>query len=252
MYPQDLRRRICEFLKVSDSIQVQLLREKFDLKVQISWEDYWKEQVKWETIPSMWFIMATALFLNIDIRLVTLPDEKEVLPFIQELSGNLENPDDVLLNGPLVLGNNCYHYYVSLISEKDGEKLKKEDLAKYQEDFWDKEENKRINQNKETENCPYCDCKFQRLLRHLSSPGPCKDNSSDEIIQELKLKAKAKHKVSKAKSQKLIQTHESFEKREDRLAMHSYYMKKKRMKDQQGKEKFNFVKKPSEKKDTVK
>ena len=254
MDPVELRGRVCNFLEFSDNIQVQLLREKFDMKLQmdITWEDYWKHQRNKETIPSLWFIMATALFLNIDIMLVTIPDEKEVLPFIQELSGNLEKPDEVLSNCPLVLGNNCYHYYVSLHLEKNGEKLKKENVEKYQEKIFEKEDQERILKIKSTENCPYCDRKFQRLLRHLSSPGPCKDNSSDEIIQELKLKAKANHKASKAKSQKLIQTHESLEKREDRLAMHSYYMMKKRMKDKKGKEKFSFVKKPSEKKDMAK
>ena len=167
--------------------------------------------------------------------LVTIADDTKVLHFIQDLSGNLEHPEEALDIGPLVLGNKCSLYYVSLLLEENGEKLKRENYKKYAEDLLDKDWRKILNKNEKTEICPYCGFNFQRLLRHLSSSGSCKEKASEAFIEELKVKAKKNQKASKAKSQKNIRTHESFDAREDRLAMQSYCMMKRRIKQKEEK-----------------
>ena len=130
MDPEALRRKVCEFVKVSDNSQVQMFREKFEKEgpKKTTWEKFWKGQEKRECLPSFWFIKATALLLNIDVMLVRIADDKKVLHYIEDHSGNMEHPEEALSIGPLVLGIKCNMYYVSLLMKEDGEKLKREDI----------------------------------------------------------------------------------------------------------------------------
>ena len=232
-----LREKVCQFITSSDHPNIKAFREKFEKEgpKTTTWDKHWEDKKNEKCLPNVWFIEATAWFLNIDIMVVTLADEKD-LELIWEVSGNLDNPEEKAQPfGPLVIGSKCDLYYLSLLLEENGEKLEKGCNEKSLDNLW-KIHKKTLDEKKETK-CPNCGLKYQRLLKHLSFPSTCYDKVDENFIVELKSKAKANHKASKAKSRKKIQTHETFKAREDRLAMQSYYMMKKRMKRQEAKNK---------------
>ena len=231
MKPWNLRGKILEFIKSSESDQLKILKINFEKEgpKETTWETFWKERRNRECLPSIWFIEAAAMCLQMDMIFVTIAEEKG-LQYLWEVPCNVNHDDKkVRPIGTLVLGNKCEMYFVSLLLEENGEELKIGDCEKYDRNLW-KLHKKEIDLKNKTEICPQCGKQFKRLLRHLSNTNSCNEKVSVSLVEGLKSRSKKNHKLSKAKSKKKIQTHESLEAREDRLAMKSYYEMKTRMK----------------------
>ena len=234
MGPLLFRKKVIDFITSSDHPKVQDMKTEFGKrKSKISWDKFWDEGRKKGNRTTIWYVEATALFLNIEILLVQISDMTDCPYFLTSFSGlddSLQSKD--LEAGPITLcDKNCFHYQSILV--KDGcDKLKKEDFEDYEQNLY-------LSPRHEAESiCPNCGKSFKRLLTHISMPkSPCHGNVSDAFIQELKDKAAKQHKRSKANSKRKIQTHETLNARKNRLAMQSYYMEKLREKKRAAQEK---------------
>ena len=246
MGPLYLRRKVVEFITTSSHPRVEDMKAEFaKRKSKRSWENFWDGAKQSNVTSTIWFIQATALFLNMDIILVQISDKEASTYFLEHISGSLGDSEKNPEAGPIVLCEKTNFHHQSILVQDGHEKLKKEDFEIY-------EENLNISPKEEIETlCPNCGKPYKRLLQHISFPkSKCHGKLSDAFIQELRDKSAKQHKISKAKSKRKIQTFETITERNDRLAMHSFYMEKHRNKkraDQKEKEeKESVVKKKAE------
>ena len=114
------------------------------------------------------------------------------------------------ITNTMLIGKKTDIHFQSLLDNLQDQKTKEsEPCEKNEEDKIVKSE------------CPNCQKSFQDLLKHLSR-GACKNKVDENVVLELKEKAKKKHKaqnkVCKARSRKNLEMCETFEEREDRLS----------------------------------
>lgn len=226
MGPLYLRRKVVEFITTSSHSKVQDMKAEFaKRKDKRSWDKFWDDAKKSDVTSTIWFIEATALFLNIDIILVEISDKEASTYFLEHISGNLSDLQKSSDAGPIVLCAKTNFHHQSILVLDGHEKLKKEDFEKYESNLY-------LSPKEKSETpCPNCRKPFKKLLQHISYPkSKCHGKVSDSFIIELREKSARAHKISKASSKRKIQTFETLKERKDRLSMHSYYMEKNRNK----------------------
>ena len=86
---EEFRQRVRDFIINSSSKAVQAVKEKFDtlqgvltenggraVGIGMSWETYWDEIVRPDIWPDETFVRATAWYLGIDIRIISITSER--------------------------------------------------------------------------------------------------------------------------------------------------------------------------------
>ena len=221
------RRKLSDFMINEKQEKVEELKREFaehkdpDGSAPPPWESYW-EGMKQSKHTNYWYERATALFLQMDIKIVEISGIKSK-PYVVNYivgSNSFDRKED---HKCLLIGAKTDLYYQSLLPnplfpDSDNEEDEKEESEEEQPE----------------EKCPNCGNSYLQLLKHIAGNKTCKGKLDKEFVTRLKKKAEIRHKVESAerkrRSRKRKMMNEDYEERESRLALQSYYQAKSREK----------------------